>query len=46
MKTKLKMQYFLVKEAFPKTFDINPPDRVVIEDIVKNFDLKNYKKNI
>lgn len=46
MKTKLKMQYFLVKKPFLRLFDINPPDRVVIEDIVKNFDLKNYKKNI
>ena len=41
-----KNAVFFSKEAFPKTFDINPPDRVVIEDIVKNFDLKNYKKNI
>ena len=41
-----KNAVFFSKEAFPKTFDINPPDRVVIEDIVKNFDLKNCKKNI
>ncbi len=41
-----KNAVFFSKEAFPKVCDINPPDRVVIKDIVKNFDLKNYKKSI
>ena len=36
---------FFSKEDFPKINDINPPDRMVIEDIIKNLDLKNYKNN-
>ncbi|MDO4535402.1 MAG: NUDIX hydrolase [Clostridium perfringens] len=37
---------FFSKEELPKICDINPPDRMVIEDIIKNLNLNNYKNNI
>lgn len=35
---------FFSKEKFPKIDDINPPDRLVIEDIINNLNLENFRK--
>ncbi len=35
--------YFFAKEEFPNMSDINPPDKLVIEDIINNLDLSIYK---
>lgn len=37
---------FFSKEELPKMSDINPPDRIVLQDIIEKINLESYKKNI
>lgn len=41
-----KNAVFFSKDEFPKMSDINPPDRAVVEDIIKSLNLHDYEKNI
>lgn len=41
-----KNAVFFSKDKFPEMSDINPPDGMVIKDIIKKLNLEKYKKNI